>query len=85
MIERRKVIGVKNEKWEVLDIFENDTKAQIVKGFLNENGIEAEIRDSTIPYGGSAIFGATGPKELLVKSEDLEEARSLIDEINRKE
>ncbi|BBJ27346.1 putative signal transducing protein [Athalassotoga saccharophila] len=71
------------EEWEVLNIFENETKAQIVKGFLNENGIEAKIRDSTVPYGGSAIFGSTGPKELLVKSEDLEEARSLINEINR--
>lgn len=74
---------MRKDEWEVLEIFENDTKAQIVKGFLNDNGIEARIRDSTVPYGGSIIFGASGPKELLVKTEDLEEAKILMEQVKK--
>lgn len=70
-------------EWTVLDIFENGTSAEIVRGFLQENGIDAKIRDSTIPYGGSMIFGESGPKELLVKVDDLEEAQTLITEAKK--
>lgn len=70
-----------NAEWTVMDIFENGTSAEIVRGFLQENGIEAKIRDSTIPYGGSMIFGESGPKELLVKVDDLENAKQLINEM----
>ncbi len=74
---------MKKTEWTVLDIFENGTSAEIARGFLEENGIEAKIRDSTVPYGGSMIFGESGPKELLVKVEELEEAQSLLDEIKK--
>ncbi|MCL4407439.1 MAG: DUF2007 domain-containing protein [Thermotogae bacterium] len=74
---------MKKTEWSVLDIFENGTSAEIARGFLEENGIEAKIRDSTVPYGGSVIFGESGPKELLVKVEELEEAKSLLDEIKK--
>jgi len=74
---------VKKVEWTVLDIFENGTSAEIARGFLEENGIDAKIRDSTVPYGGSIIFGESGPKELLVKVEDLEEAKSLLDEVKK--
>ncbi|MGC8544425.1 putative signal transducing protein [Athalassotoga sp.] len=74
---------MKKTEWTVLDIFENGTSAEITRGFLEENGIEAKIRDSTVPYGGSMIFGESGPKELLVKAEELEEAESLLDEIKK--
>jgi len=74
---------MKKIEWTVLDIFENGTSAEIARGFLEENGIEAKIRDSTVPYGGSIIFGESGPKELLVKVEELEEAKSLLDEIKK--
>ncbi len=70
-------------EWTVLDIFENGTSAEIAKGFLEENGIETKIRDSTVPYGGSMILGESGPKELLVKVEDLEEAKALLDEVKK--
>ncbi len=74
---------MKKEEWVVLDVFENATQAEIVKGFLEENGILSEIRDSTVPYGGTAIFGETGPKELIVQTENLEEAKTLIEEIKK--
>jgi|GEM_PF-1736697 len=70
-------------EWVVLDIFENGTQAEIVKGYLQENGIIANVRSSTVPYGGSAIFGESGPKELLVKAEDLEKAQELIEEVKK--
>lgn len=74
---------MKKEEWTVLDVFENGTSAEIARGFLEENGIDTKIRDSTVPYGGSIIFGESGPKELLVKVEELEEARSLLDEVKK--
>jgi len=76
------VIGVNKKNWKVLDVFENGVKAEIVKGFLEENGIMAVIRDSTNPYGGNAYFGQSGLKELLVTEEDENEARRLLSEKN---
>ncbi len=70
------------EKWVVLDVFENGMKAEIVKGFLEENGIFSRVRGSTTPYGGTAYFGQTGPKELLVLKNELEEAKRLLKEKN---
>jgi len=74
----------KDTKWIVLDIFENGVKAEIVKGFLEENGITTILRDSTSPYGGDGIFGQSAPKELLVIKEDEDEARKLLKEKNEK-
>lgn len=73
----------KDTRWRVLDIFENGVKAEIAKGFLEENGIMTILRDSTSPYGGDAYFGQSGPKELLVAKEDEEEARRLLKEKNK--
>ncbi len=71
-------------KWVVLELYENGIKAEIVKGFLEENGIFVQMRDSTVPYGGSAYFGQESPKELLVLKENLEEAKKLLEEIKNK-
>ncbi len=76
---------MESEKWVVLELYENGVKAEIVRGFLKENGILAQLRDSTVPYGGSAYFGQESPKELLVLEEDLERARKLLEEIKKKE
>ena len=73
----------KDTEWEVLDIFENGVKAEIVRGFLEENGIMTIVRDSTSPYGGDAYFGQSGPKELLVAKEDENEAKRLLEEKNK--
>ncbi len=70
----------KEEKWVVLNVFENGVKAEIVKGFLEENGITSRVRGSTTPYGGTAYFGQTGPKEVLVLEDELEEAQKLLEE-----
>ncbi|WP_036226155.1 DUF2007 domain-containing protein [Mesoaciditoga lauensis] len=72
------------DKWVVLELYENGIKAEIAKGFLEENGIFVQIRDSTVPYGGSAYFGQESPKELLVLKENLEEAKKLLEEIKNK-
>ena len=72
-----------NKKWVVLNMYENGIKAEIVKGFLEENGILVQLRDSTVPYGGSAYFGQESPKELLVLKEELEEAKKLLEEIKK--
>ncbi len=72
----------KEEKWVVVDVFENGMKAEIVRGFLEENGVLSRVRGSTTPYGGTAYFGQTGPKEVLVLEDDLEEAKRLLEEKN---
>ena len=74
-------MGKEDENWVVLELYENGVKAEIAKGFLEKNGFLVQIRDSTVPYGGSAYFGQGSPKELLVRKEDLEEAKKLLKEI----
>ncbi len=76
---------MEEKEWVVLELYENGVKAEIVRGFLEENGIFSRLRDSTVPYGGSAYFGQESPKELLVYKEDLERARKLLEEIKKKE
>jgi hypothetical protein len=76
-------MGKGDEKWVVLELYENGVKAEIAKGFLEENGFLVQMRDSTVPYGGSAYFGQESPKELLVRKEDLEEAKKLLEEIKK--
>lgn len=75
----------KEEKWVVLDTFENGVSAEIAMGYLKENGIMTIIRDSTSPYGGTIYFGQSGPKEVLVAENDLEEARQLLEDIDQTE
>lgn len=75
----------KEERWVVLDVFENGVSAEIAMGYLKENGIMTIIRDSTSPYGGTIYFGQSGPKEVLVSENDLEEARELLEDIEKTE
>ncbi|WP_456399992.1 putative signal transducing protein [Mesoaciditoga sp.] len=74
-----------DENLVVLEFYESGIKAEIAKGFLEENGIFVQMRDSTVPYGGSAYFGQESPKELLVLKEDLQKAKKLLEEIEKKE
>ncbi len=73
-----------DENLVVLEFYESGIKAEIVKGFLEENGIFVQMRDSTVPYGGSAYFGQESPKELLVLKEDLQKAQELLKEIEKR-
>lgn len=75
---------MRNEEWKVLDIFENLSMAKFVKGILESEGIDAIIRGSTVPYGDAVILGDGGITELLVKKDQFEKAKEILQELRTK-
>ena len=43
----------------------NRVEAELIKNYLEAEGIRVILRPSTEPYGGEAYFGDTGPLEIL--------------------
>lgn len=72
---------MKKEEWEILDIFENLATAELIKSILESEGIEVLLRGSTVPYGDAVIFGDGGITEILVKKEQLETAKRILNEL----
>jgi len=72
---------MKKEEWEVLEIFENLATAELIKSILESEGIEVLIRGSTVPYGDAVILGDGGITELLVKKEQFDTAKKILDEL----
>jgi len=67
--------------WKVLVEGVNVSLANVLKSFLEENGIEVLVRASKL--FDPVIFGQGGSVDLLVPEEKLEQARSLMEEARR--
>jgi Putative prokaryotic signal transducing protein len=63
----------------VLMVVPTEGEADIVCGLLQTNGIDCSYRDTEAIESPIEDFTAAGPREILVREEDLEAARELID------
>jgi hypothetical protein len=69
-----------NNNWEVLVEADNDIEADIICGFLQEQGIPARKTDSS-PYTGAmrVIGGLVVEVQVLVPEPFLEQAKALLE------
>ncbi|MBC7321447.1 DUF2007 domain-containing protein [bacterium] len=56
----------------------NKTEAEIVKGYLESNGIYVFLKSSTVPYGNGPVMGIGGPVEIWIPKSFLETATDLL-------
>lgn len=69
-----------NNDWIKVYTVGNPQSAEIIKGMLNENGIESNILNKR-----GSEFPSIGDVEIYVKKEDETKAKQLIDEHNKAE
>jgi hypothetical protein len=62
----------------VLTIVSSEPEAEIVCGLLGSAGIECAYRDTEAIDSSIEEFTAAGPREILVHTADLENARALL-------
>jgi hypothetical protein len=62
----------------VLTVVPTEAEAEIVLGLLQSAGIDGTYRDTEAIDSPIEDFTAAGPREILVREEDLEAARELI-------
>jgi hypothetical protein len=63
----------------VVKIVSDEPEAEIVCGLLRSAGIECSYRDTAAIDSPLEDFTAAGPREILVRAADLEDARALLD------
>ena len=62
----------------VVTVVPTETEAEMVCGLLRANGIECGYRDTAAIDSQLEDFVAAGPREILVREADLEDARLLL-------
>jgi hypothetical protein len=62
----------------VLTVVSGEPEAEVVCGLLQSNGIDCAYRDTEAIDSPLEDFIAAGPREILVREEDLEAARELL-------
>lgn len=67
-------------KLEILATFENAIDAEIVRGRLESDGIACHVLDGGIVGMNWTLSNAVGGVKLVVRAEDLENARALIND-----
>ncbi|NLJ38810.1 MAG: DUF2007 domain-containing protein [Candidatus Atribacteria bacterium] len=70
--------------YRTVKLAQNNVEAEIIKGFLEAEGINVILKPSTQPYGGIAYFGDTGPIEVQVRENQLLQAKSIIHDMEIK-
>ena len=70
------------EEFRLLKTFQNPLDANLTKGLLESNGIEAFIFDENIAYVNPVLTTAIGGVKLLVSSKDYEKAAALLSEVD---
>ena len=70
--------------YRTVKLAQNNVEAEIIKGFLEAEGIKVILKPSTQPYGGIAYFGDTGPIEVQVKENQMLQAKSIIHDMEIK-
>jgi putative signal transducing protein len=63
----------------VVKVVSGETEAEIVLGLLRSAGIEATYRDTDAIDSTLEDFAAAGPREILVREADAEDARELLE------
>jgi hypothetical protein len=62
----------------VVTVVPGETEAELVCGLLRSAGIKCAYRDTEAIDSAIEDFIASGPREVIVKEEDLEVARQLL-------
>ena len=62
----------------VVTVVASEAEAEIVCGLLRANGIECGYRDTEAIDSPLEDFAPSGPREILVREDDLEDARSVL-------
>ena len=70
--------------YQTVKLAQNNIEAELIKGFLEAEGINVILKPSTQPYGGIAYFGDTGPIEVRVKENQVLQAKSIIHDMEIK-
>ena len=63
-----------------LTIVSNEIEAEMILSLLRTEGIESTQQMTNYGAGGIDGVGSGGPREILVRAEDLERATALIEE-----
>lgn len=53
-------------------------EAELIRGYLEAEGIRVLLKPATQPYGGEAYFGDTGPVEVQVPEGSFARARGIL-------
>ena len=63
-----------------LTVVSNEIEADLILSLLKTEGIESAQQMTNYGAGGIDAVGSGGPREILVRAEDLERATALIEE-----
>ena len=63
-----------------LTVVSNEIEAEVILSLLRTEGIESTQQITNFGAGGIDAVGSGGPREILVRAEDLERATALIAE-----
>ena len=63
-----------------LTVVSNEIEADLILSLLRTEGIESAQQMTNYGAGGIDAVGSGGPREIMVRAEDLERARALIEE-----
>ena len=63
-----------------LTVVANEIEAEVILSLLRTAGIESVQQMTNYGAGGIDAVGSGGPREILVRAEDLERATALIEE-----
>ena len=63
-----------------LTVVSNEIEAEVILSLLRTEGIESRQQLTNYGAGGIDAVGSGGPREILVRAEDLERATALIEE-----
>ena len=63
-----------------LTVVSNEIEAEVILSLLRTEGIESTQQMTNYGAGGIDAVGSGGPREILVRVEDLERATALIEE-----
>jgi hypothetical protein len=63
-----------------LTVVSNEIEAEMILSLLRTEGIESRQQMTNYGAGGIDGVGSAGPREILVRAEDLERATALIEE-----
>lgn len=66
-------------------IADGQVEAEIIKGLLTANGVEVWLSQESAGTALGLTVGAMGEVEIMVRAEQAEEARSLLDEGSEEE
>lgn len=56
----------------------NKAEAEVIKSYLESNGIYVFLKSSTVPYGNGPVMGVGGPVEVWIPESSLELAIDLL-------